>query len=199
MTSNESLIKMEIDGKELREFVKTLDQYEPGLRKQFTKDLKSGLKPLADSIAAKVPASPPISGFGHRGRTAWSKVTASVYVTPGGGKSGSVARIEVYGRGSQQAALKIADLAGTRNKGDQVNRGYQRSGSSRSRGATIPKHGTFAGDSMIENLQQRFPLWRNRGGRFIWTNFIGQRKKMIDIAIKILDSYADKVNRSGKP
>jgi hypothetical protein len=195
MSNPEQLVKMEIDGKELREFVKTLEFIEPGLRKQFVKDIKSGIKPLADTIAAKVPVQAPLSGMRHRGRTAWAGVTASVYASPGGGKSGSVARIEIYGRGDKKAALKIADLAGTRNKYNaKVSKEY-----ASSQGRTRSHQNPSQGDTMIEQLQRRYPLWRRKGGRFVWSNFLSNRGTMIDVAIKIMDSYAERVNRKGKP
>lgn len=175
MANGDNLLNMTIDGKELRQFVKTLDAFEPGLRKQFVKDIKSEIKPLADTIASRInslnignPGS--ISGFRHKGRTAWSKVRASVYATPGGGRSQSVARIEVFGQGDKKAALKLADLAGTRNS-----------------------------SQFSERLDEIAPLWKGKGGRFVWTNFIGQRRTMINIAVAIMGRYADRVNRGGKP
>ena len=45
----------------------------------------------------------------------------------------------------------------------------------------------------------RWPLWKGKGGRFVWTNFIGQRRRMVDIAISIINRYADRVNSGGKP
>lgn len=175
MANGDNFLNMTIDGKELREFVKTLDAFEPGLRKQFVKDIKGEIKPLADTIASEINNTPIgtegyMRGFRHKGRTAWSKVRAGVYATPGGGRSQSVARIEVFGQGDKKAALKLADLAGTRNT-----------------------------SQFSERLDEIAPLWKNKGGRFVWANFIGQRKKMIDIAISVMNTYADYVNRGGKP
>jgi hypothetical protein len=196
MANGNNLLNMTIDGKELREFVKTLESFEPGLRKQFVKDIKSEIKPLADTIASRIntlnignPGS--ISGFSHKGRTAWSKVRASVYATPGGGRSGSVARIEVYGQGKFQAALKIADLAGT--KGN-FNNGEM------SKGGLRPHLIRGQGNALVDELDKISTLSAGgKGGRLVWKNFIGQRRQMIDIAIKIMDRYAARVNSGGKP
>ena len=196
MANGDNFLNMTIDGKELREFVKTLDAVEPGLRKQFVKDIKSEIKPLADTIASRINSlnignSGSISGFSHKGRTAWSKVRASVYATPGGGKSASVARIEVFGQGDKKAALKIADLAGT--KGNFNNGGT-------SKGGLRPHLIRGQGNALVDELDKISTLSaRGKGGRLVWKNFIGQRRQMIDIAIKIIDRYAARVNSGGKP
>jgi hypothetical protein len=196
MANGDNFLNMTIDGKELREFVKTLDAFEPGLRKQFVKDIKSEIKPLADTIASKINSTPIgtegyMRGFRHNGRTAWSKVRASVYATPGGGRSASVARIEVFGQGDKKAALKIADLAGT--KGNFNNGNY-------SKGGNQPYFINGQGEDLVSRLSEISTLSaRGKGGRLVWKNFIGQRRQMIDIAIKIMDRYAARVNSGGKP
>jgi hypothetical protein len=196
MAKGNDFLDMTIDGKELREFVKTLDSFEPGLRKQFVKDIKSGIKPIADTIASNIPrlgVPNSVRGFGHKGRTSWSKVRASVYATPGGGKSSSVARIEVFGQGKFQAALKIADLAGTKNE-------YNNGNQSRGGPNALPYTINGQGEALVSRLDEISKLSAGgKGGRFVWKNFIGQRKKMVDIAIKIIDRYADRVNAGGRP
>jgi hypothetical protein len=198
MANGDNLLDMTIDGKELREFVKTLDRFEPGLRSQFVKDIKSDIKPLAATIASNINsknigAVGNMRGWNNDGRTGWSKVRASVYATPGGGKSSSVARIEVYGSKDKQAALKIADLAGTKN-GPSVSVSKSYVGPY---GLVRTHANTSQGDTMKSELD-RWPLWKGKGGRFVWTNFIGQRRKMVDIAISIINRYADRVNSGGK-
>jgi hypothetical protein len=196
MANGDNLLNMTIDGAELRQFVKTLDEIEPGLRKQFVKDIKSEIKPLADTIASRINAlnigtKGNVRGFKHNGRTGWSKVRASVYATPGGGKSASVARIEVFGTGDKKAALKIADLAGT--KGNFNNGGKSKGGL---RSHTI----NGQGEALVDGLESVSKLSANgKGGRLVWRNFIGQRRRMIDIAIKVMNRYADQVNAGGKP
>lgn len=175
MADGKNLLGLEIDGAELRQFVKTLEQFEPGLRRQFVRDIKREIKPLADTIATRINGIPFgtegfMRGWRHNGEKAWSKVRAVVYATPGGGKSISVARIEVFGTGEKKAALKIADLAGTRST-----------------------------TQLSNQLDDIAPLWRGKGGRLVWTNFIGQRKKMIDIIGVVLNRFATRVNAGGKP
>jgi hypothetical protein len=199
MANGNNLLDMTIDAKELREFVKTLELFEPGLRRQFVKDIKADIKPLAQTIASNinsenVGAVGNMRGWNNNGRTGWSKVRASVYATPGGGKSGSVARIEVYGSGDKKAALKIADLAGTKNgTSATVSKSYVGP-----YGLVRTHANTSQGETMKKELD-RWPLWKGKGGRFVWTNFIGQRRKMVEIAVSIINRYADRVNSGGKP
>ena len=183
MAKKDTLVSFTIDREELFKFAKALDRVEEGVRKQFISDLKKDLLPFAQDIANQVPSEPPLSGFGrHSGRTAWKGVRASAYVTPGGGRSRSLARIEVYGQGAYKAALKIADLAGTRNKYQRV----RKDGLPDRRGAI-----------MIRELEARYPLWRGRGGRFVWAEFMDKRGDMVRIAEEILDNYAERVMKAG--
>lgn len=173
-----------IDREQMFRFAKAMDKMEDGVRQQFIKDLKTDLKPLAMNIVSDIESKAPfISGFGaHSGRTALRGITASVYVNPGGGSSRSLARIEVYGRGSYKAALKIADLAGTRNK-------YQRT-----RNDGLPDR---RGPIMKQGLDKVEELWKGRGGRFVWRGFMERRRDMVDIAVAVLDRYAEQVKKAG--
>lgn len=166
------MIRPEIDSTQLKVLVREMKQFDPELRKSFVKGLKRDLQPFADKLASMVPKEPPLSGFGHKGRTGWpSKIRGTAYVTPSGRKS--LARIEIYGAGAYKAALKIADLAGTR--------------------MTYVK--TREGLNMIDVLNRRYPLWNNRGGRFVWSAFMARRPDMIRFAQDVLDEYSSFINK----
>jgi hypothetical protein len=166
------MLTPQIDTKELKRALVLMKQFDPELRKFFIRDMKSGLKPIADDIAQQVPRNAPLVGFGtHNGRTAWSPVKASVNVTPSSRKS--LARIEVFGQGAKQAALKITDLAGTR-------------------GSFVK---TRNGRKMIESLSSRYPLSAGgRGGRFVWRAFMQNRPQMLHFADKVLTKYSNYIN-----
>jgi hypothetical protein len=162
-----------VDSSVLREAAKRVKEIEPQIRKNLIAGLKNDLKPYAAQIKAGIPGpgNPPLSGFRHSGRTRWGSTMASVYVTPGGG-SGSVARIEVYGRGEARAGFKLVDLAGTSNYTE-----------------------TRKGEIMNARLQQRYPLSAGgKGGRFAWAGFMKFRPMFVDITIKRLDEYADRIS-----
>jgi hypothetical protein len=180
-----------IDSRKLREAAAAVKEIDPQIRKDLLNNLRADLLPYAEQIANAVP-NPPLSGFSHRGRTGWSRVKASVHVTPGGGK-GSVARIEIFGT-AKRAAFKLADLVGTRNRGDRIARAYERSPSRRSRGAYIPEHSTRAGDVLIQRMTQRYPLSASgRGGRFAWSGFMKHRPRFLAAVISRLDVYSQKI------
>ena len=107
------MLRPEIDSANMRLLVREMKNLNPELRKAFVDGLKKDLQPMANELAEMVPKQPPLSGMAHKGRTGWnSSIKGTAYITPSGRKS--LARIEVFGRGAQKAALKIADLAGTK-------------------------------------------------------------------------------------
>jgi hypothetical protein len=179
-----------IDSAKLREAAARVKEIDPEIRKELIANLKADLKPYADRIVSQVPSGAPISGFRHLGRTQWDQVKASVYVTPGGGK-GSVARIEVFGK-TNKAAFKIADRAGTRNRGSGRNRGYARETAGGI--VSVAPFATRSGDAMIDALQQKYPLSAGgRGGRFAWANFMRYRPQFVNAVIERLDKYSQAI------
>jgi len=168
-------VRVAIDTSTLRAVNKQLAQIDPDLRKAVGKDIKEAVRPTAARIKARIPQEPPLSGMRHNGRTAWRGVNVGTYATPGGGR-GSIARMEVFGRGQYRAGLKIADLAGTRGRYVQGPRGRK----------------------FISNLDRRYPLSAGgKGGRFAWQNFMKERPFLIDEVVEIIDGYVRKVNRKG--
>lgn len=166
------MLRPEIDTAGMRLLLQEMKNLNPDLRKAFIKELKRDLQPMANELAAMVPKQAPLSGMAHKGRTGWnSSIAGTAYVTPSG--RSSLARIEIFGRGNQKAALKIADLAGTRMtyvKGRQ-------------------------GLNFINNLNRAgYPLWKNRGGRFVWAGFMRMRPQMLHFAEKTLEKYSSIVN-----
>jgi hypothetical protein len=178
-----------IDSSKLRDVARKVKEIDPGIKKEMVAGLKSDLQPYASQIAGTVP-NPALSGFVHTGRTQWSPVKASVYVTPGGGK-GSVARIEVYGS-PERAAFKLADRAGTRDRGRRQNRGYSRQGPGGV--VTVGPFATTSGDFLIRALSSRYPLSAGgRGGRFAWAAFMRFRPQFLSAVVSRLDRYAQRV------
>jgi hypothetical protein len=161
-----------IDSSALRLAAKQVKEIDPEIRKRMIKGLKADLAPSGTRIAALVPqlgVPGSVRGFGHKGRTGWGKVKVSTHVTPGGGK-GSVARFEIY-TSPNQAALKIADLAGTKSDGF-----------------------TPQGRALIENLNEKYPLSAGgKGGRFAWTNFMKERPELVRKVEASLAVYAEQI------
>jgi hypothetical protein len=181
-------VRAQIDSSQLRLVARKVKLLDPEIRKEMIKGLKTDLKPYANQIAADVPVlgSPGrMRGWGHSGRLAWGPVQGAAYVTPGGGK-GSVARIEIFGRGDRRAAFKYADLAGT--KGD-----YRDGQMARSNGALFYRI-NGQGRAMVNRLNDFAKLSQGgKGGRFAWAGFMKYRPLFLKVTINRLDSYAQKV------
>lgn len=169
------MLTAHVDTSELKKLVSEMKELDPNLRRYFVKELKTDLQPFADQIQGWINrnASPPLSGFGgHNGRTRWpTSVKATAYVTPNSRRS--LARIEVFGRGQHKAAVKIADLAGT--KGTYVR--------------------TTQGEALIQELNRRFRNTNQKAGRFVWQQYISRRGDMIHFIEKTINEFADIVER----
>lgn len=168
-------VRVTVNSPDLRRLNRALNDIDPDLRKAVGKDIKEAIRPTAARIKARIPQEPPLSGMRHSGRTAWRGVNVGAYATPGGGK-GSIARMEVFGRGQYRAGLKMADLAGTRGSYVQGPRGRK----------------------FIAALDRRYPLSSGgKGGRFAWQNFMKERPFLIKEVLDIINGYVRKVNRKG--
>jgi hypothetical protein len=177
-----------IDSSALRLAAKQVKAIDPEIRKRLLRGLKADLAPSGARIAALVPqlgVPGSVRGFGHKGRTAWGKVKASTHVTPGGGK-GSVARFEVY-TSPNQAALKIADLAGT--KGQYNNGNY-------SKGGNQPYFINGQGEDLVSRLSEVSLLSAGgKGGRFVWANFMKERPALVRKVEASLEIYAEQISK----
>jgi hypothetical protein len=168
-------VRVSIETDTLRAVNRRLKEIDPDLRKQVGKDIKEAIRPTAARIKARIPQQPPLSGMRHAGRTAWRGVNVGAYATPGGGR-GSIARMEVFGRGQYRAGLKIADLAGTRGRYVRGERGRK----------------------FIDNLDRRYPLSAGgKGGRFAWQNFMKERPFLIEEVVDIINGYVKRFNKKG--
>jgi len=177
-----------IDSSALRLAAKQVKAIDPEIRKRLLRGLKADLAPTGAKIAALVPrlgVPGSVRGFGHKGRTAWGNVKASTHVTPGGGK-GSVARFEVYSS-PNQSALKIADLAGTK---EQYNNGNY------SRGGLQPYFINGQGEDLVSRLSKISRLSAGgKGGRFVWANFMKERPELIRRVEAKLEIYAQEISK----
>lgn len=183
-----------VDTADLRRAAKLAKEIDPKIRTQLMRDLKAIMKPYASDILAKIPTRAPLSGMaGHNGRLRWEPPTYSLHVTPGGGK-GSLGRIEFYAKQPYGAMFKLADRAGTRNRGTRIRREHTRSVGGRV--VTVRSHGTTSGDVLITRLSSRFPLSANgKGGRFVWKNAIEARPQLVALFVDELDKYAERLER----
>lgn len=64
--------------KGLGETLRDLGKVEPELRRTLNREIRNVLKPLVTDINARIPATPPLSGMAHNGRTGWANRKTSV-------------------------------------------------------------------------------------------------------------------------
>lgn len=174
-----------IDTSNLKALNAKLKELDPALTRQMTKDIKTAVGPFKDAIARDLPDGPPIRGFGgHTGRTSWGKTKIQVY----GSSRKSIARLEVWST-PNNVAMKIADLAGTRNQFSDRRRPYARQ--TRYGIVSVEGHATRSGRALVQALQRKRPLSSGgKGGRYAWASFIRRRPVLIKEVEKVLEKFA---------
>jgi hypothetical protein len=148
--------------------VRELNNLEPGLVKQFRKDLVTEIRPLYKIIKSSVESKKPfLSGFEHSGRTGLSKnpvrVTGKAVTTRRKFNRTSLVSIR-----TTSAAAQIADMSGRKASGR-----------------------TDAGKAMIANLSARF----GGASRFIYPAIEKEIPRVQQSMLKIIEKYSDMVNR----
>jgi hypothetical protein len=166
------VIRPEVDANAIKRLVAELKEIDPGLARQLGKDLKSDLSKFASDIQNEMPPESPLSGMAHSGRTGWSPAIVKISATPGAGWGRSIARVVIEGR-PRPAALKIAEFAG----------------SSRYTKSTGP------GRAFVENLEQKYPLVKGRGGRFGFRAYYQKQPEMLAIIEKVIDRFVKLTNK----
>ena len=164
---------------DLRTVLRELRELDPNLRKELQKEMKSGLSPIVDKLAATVPKQSPLSGFAtasSRGtKYNWGAVRGST-VTPLGKRAKKpgfvpVVSMRFRSRGKTNAGFEIMELAGSKTQGQ-----------------------TPQGQAMISALNRRFPI-RQGLGRFVIPEAKGEADAALRIAKEIIERYLALVNR----
>lgn len=164
------MIKLEVDPKALKALQSELKAIDPGLEKQFKKDLKTEFQPVAQGIQGLMPKESPLSGFVNSGRTRWTAGRVGVSVTPGAGWG----RAFIAFTESGTAGTKIVEFAG---KGK---RNYVK---------------TTQGRAMITALNNRFSA-PGREGRFFFQAYKRNRVSVYERTQNIIDRYVKLTNSS---
>jgi hypothetical protein len=160
--------------------LKELRALEPNLRKELVAEMKAGVKPIGSALASQIPSKPPLSGFSPSNNASspyvWRK-PSMIVKTPFAKKAKKpgfypVVSIQFNDR-RPNAGLSILELAGSRNIG-------------RDKGGLTPQ-----GAAMIRNL----PAMRKGLGRFVIPEFKSKQAEATQIAVKILEKFAQKVGR----
>jgi len=157
----------------VRQVIAELKKISPELVVELRKELRSGLKPQAQAVAAAYPKAPPLSGMGTNGRLRWAPVRATVSITPGRSRRYRETSnlVSIRAAGTPDDGVNMAELAGSRSKGF-----------------------TPQGQNMIAVLNNRKPM-RGRGGRYAFDAFRKNRDQVVRVADEIIQRYAAVVSR----
>jgi hypothetical protein len=166
------VLDVQIPPAEIAKIQGMLKLLEPKLRRSLSRDLNKTLKPTAAQIVADFPAAP-MSGLKSR----WGGVSAAVRVDLNGPPNKALARFIIKADPPSFARLlSITERAGSRSRGF-----------------------TPQGMNLITNskggLEDRHPLVKGRGGRFLFASYYNQRN---DVARKVLDAIERFINKFNK-
>jgi hypothetical protein len=163
---NLSLTVGQIQG--LNTVVRELEDLEPGLVKQLRNDLVTEIKPLYTVIKRRIESSKPfLSGFEHNGETGLNR--AQIKVTGKASTRKRAGKNTLLSVRASTNVVRLADMSGRKN----------------------PRGRTAAGQAMIANLNAS-----HRGpSRFVWPSVENEIPKIQQSTLKIVEDYANKVNR----
>ena len=195
----------------VKETLQLLDAVQPGSIKELRKDVRRIAEPAVSAIRSNLPATAPLSGMTHYGRTryAGAKVKAELQTRDSKvSNTSSLVRLSVDSP-KDAAGLQIADMAGRKSQGGGVKLPYEYKGFARSSGSgtqsptrsrPVTRRGNSApfsyringqGKSMVRNLGQT-------ASRYVYPPLAISILSVRDEMIKSLDSYAAKINQKLK-
>jgi hypothetical protein len=195
----------------VKETLQLLDAVQPGSIKELRKEVRRIAEPAVTAIRSNLPATAPLSGMTHYGRTrfAGAKVKAELQTRDNrSSNTSSLVRLSVQSPGDA-AGLEIADMAGRKSQGGGVQLPYEykgigrRGGSGRqapTRSRAVVRRGNSASFSYRINGQGRAMI-KNLGGsasRYVYPPLTIAILGVRDQMIKTLDSYVGRINQKLK-
>ena len=201
--------KIRIEG--VKETLQLLDAVQPGSIRELRKDIKRIAEPAVTAIKSSLPATAPLSGMNHYGRTrfAGALVKANLDLRQHRlSNSHSLVRIEVISPGDA-VGLEIADMAGRRTMMHGPRLPYEYKGIGR-RGGSGRQNPTKSRPAVRRGNSRQFQyringqgkgMTDNLGGvpsRYIYPALAGKVDGIAADMIKTLDAYAAKINQKLK-
>ena len=195
----------------VKETLQLLDAVQPGSIKELRKDVRRIAEPAVTAIRSNLPATAPLSGMRHYGRTryAGAKVKAELQTRDSrSSNTSSLVRLSVQSPGDA-AGLEIADMAGRKSQGGGVQLPYEYKGIGRfggsgrqapTRSRAVVRRGNAAPFSYRINGQGKAMI-RNLGGqasRYVYPPLTIALFGVRDEMMKTLDSYVGRINQKLK-
>ena len=201
--------KIRIEG--VKETLQLLDAVQPGSIRELRKDIKRIAEPAVTAIRANLPRTAPLSGMNHYGRTRFAGALVKANLDLRAHRlsnSHSLVRIEVISPGDA-VGLEIADMAGRRTMQHGPRLPYEYKGRGRIGGSgrqspTKSRPVVRRGNS--RQFQYRINgqgkgMTDNLGGvpsRYIYPALAGKVDGIAADMMKILETYANKINQTLK-
>ena len=195
----------------VKETLQLLDAVQPGSIKELRKDVRRIAEPAVTAIRSNLPATAPLSGMRHYGRTryAGAKVKAELQTRDSrSSNTSSLVRLSVQSPGDA-AGLEIADMAGRKSQGGGVQLPYEYKGIGRfggsgrqapTRSRAVVRRGNSAPFSYRINGQGKAMI-KNLGGqasRYVYPPLTIALFGVRDEMMKTLDSYVGRINQKLK-
>jgi hypothetical protein len=195
----------------VRETLQLLDAVQPGSLKALRKDIVRLTEPAVSAIRSRIPASAPLSGMNHYGRTryAGAKVKASLDLRNSiYGNNISLVKIEVASPGLA-VGLEIADMAGRKRMQHGPRLPYEYKGRGRiggsgrqnpTRSRSVVRRGNSAPFSYRITGQGK-GMMDNLGGvpsRYVYPALAGKVDGLAAAMLKTVESYTERINQKIK-
>jgi hypothetical protein len=204
-----SVMTARVEG--VRETLKLLDGVQPGSIKELRKEIKTILEPTLSAIRSRVPASAPLSGMSHYGRTRFDRPQVSSQLLPTQSKykdTTPLVRIEVRAD-KYSVGFEIADMAGrkTLQHGPQMMyeyKGVGRVGGSGRQKPTRSRPVVRRGNSRPFSYRingQGTAMIRNLAGlpsRYVYPPVENNIFRIRDDMLATLDRYVARINQKLK-
>lgn len=195
----------------VKETLQLLDAVQPGSIKELRKDIKRIAEPAVTAISSRIPASAPLSGMRHYGRTryAGAKVKSELLLRDNKfNNTSSLVRISVQSPGDA-AGLEIADMAGRKSQGGGVQLPYQYKGVGRvggsgrqapARSRSVVRRGNSRPFQYRINGQGKAMISKLGGqaSRYVYPAVSLKLPGLVDDMVKTLDLYVAKINQKLK-
>jgi hypothetical protein len=182
---------------DIDKLVNGLKELGKSARADLGKNMKRSIMPLANQIAGKVTPESPFKGMrrNYYGEVQWAKPKASVATTPSRGRGVWTPLVTIALTATPKLGFDYTENAGSRKRAPKpVSKTYQRRTDSRSRSHT----NTTQGENLIRKAREVSPF-NFKAGHFAYGYFLQLKPQLQQIAIKSLETTADKFNiRFGK-
>jgi hypothetical protein len=195
----------------VKETLQLLDAVQPGSIRELRKEVRRIAEPAVTAIQSNLPATAPLSGMTHYGRTrfAGAKVRAELQTRDSrSSNTSSLVRLSVESP-KDAVGLEIADMAGRKSQGGGVQLPYEykgigrRGGSGRqspTRSRSVTRRGNSAPFSYRINGQGKAMIQRLGGSasRYVYPPLTIAILGVRDEMMKTLDDYVGRINQKLK-